>query len=153
MEAPVLVIGVGNEYRGDDKAGLAVVRTLQARQIENVRLMESDGDCTVLLEAWKGADKVILIDAASSGARPGTIHRFEAQTQALPEECTLSSTHAFGIAETLRLARVLGQLPPRLIVYGIEGKRFTTGDALSPAVRRAIQKVADRILIDIQDTS
>lgn len=153
MGAPVLVIGIGNDYRGDDGAGLAVVRALQARQVENARLVECDGDCSVLFEAWKDANKVILVDAASSGARAGTIARFDAHTQALPANYTLSSTHAFGIAETLMLARVLGQLPPCLIVYGIEGKHFASGDELSPAVKRAIQRVVERIMADIQSAS
>src|SRR5579883_1384715 len=55
------------------------------------RMMESDGDCTTLLEAWKHVDMVILVDAASSGATPGTIYRVDIRTQALPEGCTLSS--------------------------------------------------------------
>src|SRR5690349_6789036 len=119
MGEPVLVIGIGNDYRGDDAAGLAVVRAIRVRQLEQVHVMESDGNCTALLEAWKHASKVILVDAASSGARPGTIHRFDTRTQRLPDGYTLSSTHAFGIAETLKLAHVLSQHPPCLIVYGI----------------------------------
>ncbi len=91
MREPVLVIGIGNDYRGDDRAGLEVVRTLRAKKSAHVRLMESDGDCTTLLEAWKHVDMVILVDAASSGATPGTIYRVDIRTQALPEGCTLSS--------------------------------------------------------------
>lgn len=153
MGQPPLVIGIGNDYRGDDRAGLEVVRMLQARKRANVRLLESDGDCTTLLEAWKQADTVILVDAASSGAEPGTIHRVDTWMQALPEGCTFSSTHAFGIAETLNLARILGQLPSCLIVYGIEGETFMTGDDLSPAVRRAVRRVAKHIMADLQNAS
>jgi hydrogenase maturation protease len=153
MGEPVLVIGIGNDYRGDDAAGLAVVRALRVRQLEQVRLMECDGDCATLLEAWKDANKVILVDAASSGVRPGTTHRFDMHTQTLPAGYTLSSTHAFGITETLALARTLNQLPPCCIVYGIEGKHFATGDGLSPAVNHAIQRVVEHILADLQNIS
>lgn len=150
MRRPPLVIGIGNDYCGDDAIGLVVVRALRASKLEQVRLMESDGDCTTLFEAWKQADMVILVDAASSGAAPGTIHRIDTRTQTLPEGCTFSSTHAIGIAETLRLARTLDQLPPRVIVYGIEGKNFTTGDDLSPSVTCVVQRVIERIMADIQ---
>lgn len=149
MEAPVLVIGIGNDYRGDDAVGLAVVRTLQARKIAHVRLMESDGNCTILIEAWKNAKKVILIDAMSSGAKAGTICRFDVHTQPLPVTAALSSTHALGIAATLELARALGQLPPLVIVYGIEGKQFTSGAELSPQVSNVIQEVVKYVLADI----
>jgi len=149
MGTPVLVIGIGNEYRGDDGIGLAVIRALQARLPENARLMECDGDCSVLFEAWKDAGKVILVDAAISGARAGTISRFDAHTQTIPANYTFSSTHAFGIAETLALARVLDQLPPCLMVYGIEGKHFTSGESLSPQVRKALPKVVEQVMLDI----
>ncbi|SRR5579875_3561633 len=149
MGAPVLVIGIGNEYRGDDGVGLAVVRALRTRQLENTRLMECDGDCTVLFEAWKDVDKVILVDAVVSGASAGTISRFDAHTQALPANYTFSSTHAFGIAETLALARALGQLPPCLIVYGIEGKSFASGESLTPQVKKALPNVVEQVLTDI----
>ena len=149
MEVPTLVIGIGNEYRGDDGAGLAVVRALQARPLENVRLMESDGDCSVLFEAWKDARKVILIDAVVSGASAGCISRFDIRTESIPANYALASTHAFGLAETLALARVLGQLPASFIVYGIEGKNFTSGESLSPSVRKAIGAVVQKVIRDV----
>ncbi len=152
METPVLIIGIGNDYRGDDAAGLAVIRALEARQLENVQLMECDGNCTTLLEAWKCASTVILVDAAISGSRAGTITRFDVRTQPLPARYVLSSTHALGIAETLALAQVLGQLPPCLIVYGIEGKNFNSGGNLSPAVRKAIRVVVEQVILDIRQS-
>lgn len=150
MASPPLVIGIGNEYRGDDGVGLAAVRALQAIKLMNVRLMESDGNCTTLLESWKNTSKVILIDAVFSGARTGTIFRFDTRAQSIPATYTFSSTHAFGIVETLALARTLNQLPPTMIVYGIEGENFATGDDLSPAVRKAVQKVVAQVIGDIQ---
>ena len=149
MVFPPLVIGIGNEYRGDDGAGLAVVRALQARKSAHARFLECDGNCTTLLEAWKDADDVILIDAVASGARPGTIYRIDARVQAIPAGCTFFSTHAFGIAETLALARALGQLSASFLIYGIEGKRFAAAEGFSPPVKQAIEKVTDQVLLDL----
>jgi hydrogenase maturation protease len=69
----ILVIGVGNEYRRDDAVGLIVARRLRELSPRNVTVIEESGEGTNLMESWTGADMVILIDAASSGARPGTI--------------------------------------------------------------------------------
>jgi hypothetical protein len=41
------------------------------------------------------------------------------------------STHAFGVAETVELARSLGRLPGYLVAYLIEGERFETGAPFS----------------------
>src|SRR4030042_1787160 len=75
---PVLIIGVGNEFRGDDGAGLVVSRRLRALALEGARVLEVEGEGTAVMAAWKGADAVILVDAVHSGAAPGTVHRLEA---------------------------------------------------------------------------
>ena len=147
--SPVLVIGVGNDYRSDDGVGLAVVRTLKERALPGILCLESDGDGTTLIDTWSHASRVIIIDAISSGAQPGTIYRFDALTQPLPASYSFSSTHAFGVAEAIQLARTLDQLPASLVVYGIEGKNFVAGTELSPEVERAVQEVVELVKRDM----
>ena len=77
----VLVIGVGNDYRGDDAVGLIVARRIREMNLPQVQVIESDGEFTRLMESWKDAESVILIDAVQSGVAPGTIHRFDANEQ------------------------------------------------------------------------
>src|SRR5713226_4196460 len=127
MQAPILVIGIGNEYRSDDGVGLVVARELRAKNLPDMLIIECNGDGAALIEAWEAASTVILIDAASSGAKPGTIYRFDASAQSIPIGFSFLSTHAFGVAEAIGLAQALQQLPPCLIVYAVEGKNFSAG--------------------------
>ena len=60
------------------------------------------------------------------------------------------STHTFGVAEAIELGRILEQLPPYLIVYGIEGKQFNTGCDLSTEVAQAVPHVVQRVQQDIR---
>jgi len=143
--SPVLVIGVGNDYRSDDAVGLAIVRTLKAKELPGTLCLEGDGDGTSLIDTWSHTSTVIIIDAISSSAQPGTIYRFDVLTQPLPASYSFSSTHAFGVAEAIQLARTLDQLPTSLIVYGIEGKKFVAGTELSPEVERAVQEVVELV--------
>lgn len=145
QSSPTLVIGVGNEYRSDDAVGLAIVQTLKAKHLPSILCLESDGDGTTLIDTWSHTGRVIIIDATSSGAEPGTIYRFDALTQPLPANYAFSSTHAFGVAEAIQLARTLDQLPASLIVYGIEGKNFVAGIELSPEVKHAVQEVVELV--------
>lgn len=151
MGAPsrVLVIGVGNPYRRDDAAGRLALRQLRGRFPREVATLEHDGEGTSLMEAWQGADLVILVDAVQSRATPGSVHRFDAGAAPLPATGMRDSTHAVGVPEAVELARALGRLPPRLIVYGITGRTFDAGEGLSPEVARAVNDVADRVLNDI----
>ncbi len=144
-----VVIGVGNAYRGDDGVGLSVVRHLRERNAADIEIMEATGDCTSLLESWKDAEVVILVDALQSGARPGSICRFCLNTDPFPTGFSRPSTHALGIAEAIELARSLDGLPPSVIFYGVEGKNFQIGAELSPEVRDAVPRVADAISKDI----
>lgn len=148
MGAKSLVIGIGNQFRGDDAAGLIAARAVKAARVPNVSVMEESGEGSALMEAWKGAEKVILIDAVCSGAAPGTIHRFEAHAEKLPSNFFHYSTHAFGLAEAIELSRVLRQLPAYVTVYGIEGVNFGAGGELSAAVRDASDKVVHKIIGD-----
>ena len=105
------------------------------------------------MDSWKDSDTVILIDAVHSGAKPGTIHRFDVHTQTIPTKFFHYSTHAFGVAEAIELARTLKQLPQNLIVYGIEGKRFDAGIGLSWEAEKAVEEVMMRVKQDIHNCS
>jgi hydrogenase maturation protease len=144
--ATVRIIGIGNEFRSDDGVGLLVARQLRARLPREVVVLEESGEGTALIEAWQGADTVLLIDAVQSGAAPGVIHLFEAHRRALPDQMFCCSSHSFGVAQAIEMARELGRLPRTLIVHGIEARQFNAGTALSPEVEAAAEQVEDRIL-------
>ena len=147
----IVVIGVGNEYRSDDGAGIAVARRLRALFPTGVTILEESGEGTALMEAWQGASWVMLVDAVRSGASPGTIHHLDARAAPLPMGFFHYSTHAFSVAEAVELARSLDELPAYLAVYGIEGANFTAGVELSPAVEQAVEVVVERLAEEVRD--
>ena len=150
---PILIIGVGNAYRGDDGVGLRIAQDIKKKSPDYVNVIEQSGEGISLMDSWKDADTVILIDAVHSGAQPGTIHRFDVHTQTIPAKFFHYSTHAFGVAEAIELARALKQLPQNFIVYGIEGKCFEAGIGLSLEVEESAQEVVKRVKQDIHNCS
>jgi hydrogenase maturation protease len=149
-QARRVVIGVGNEYRGDDGAGLAVATRLRGRLPDDVEIVACEQEPTRLVDAWRGAEAAVVVDAVASGAEPGTLHRFDAAREPLPARAFRSSTHAFGIGDAIELSRALGSLPPHLVVYGIEGAAFTAGVGLSDAVAAAVDRVAAVLVADLE---
>jgi hydrogenase maturation protease len=143
-QARVVVVGVGNALRGDDAAGLEVVA--RVRDEPGVERVAHAGEPIELLEIWTAADAVVLVDTVRSGASPGTIHRLDASDDALPAALVRSSNHTIDVGEAIELARTLGRLPARVVVFGIEGARFDSGAALSPEVAAAIDSLADTVL-------
>jgi hydrogenase maturation protease len=144
-----LVVGIGNCDRGDDGVGPFITRGLRGRLPEGVEVRESGGEATRLLELLAGADAAWLVDAAVSGADPGTIRRLDAAHGPLPGTMLALSSHGLGLAQAVELARALGSLPRRLVVYAIEGAEFAPGAPLSPAVEAAALEVGSRLLAEI----
>ena len=147
----ILVVGVGNELRGDDAAGLLVVRKLRNRNLPGVRVIESSGDGAELMDAWTGFHSVFVFDATIPAGHAGTTHRIEGHRQPLPADLFGISTHSFGLAEAIELSRHLGRMPRELIVYGIEGSVFDIGQSVSPAVIASIQTVFEVVTAEIKE--
>lgn len=142
----IVVIGIGNEFRRDDGVGIAVARRLKNRLPESVKIIEQSGEAASLMEAWQGAESVIVIDAISSGAPPGTVRRVDLTTAEIPAGLCRSSSHHFGVAEAVGLARELKRLPARLVLIGIEGEDFSEGTECSEKVTLAIECASDVVL-------
>lgn len=144
-----LIIGAGNPLRRDDGAGTAVVRKLLSALPKDVAVIEHHGDGLSLMQLWQDIDKVVLVDAAFSGALPGTVYRFDGSETELPRQLFTHSSHLLGVAEGVEMARALGRLPSKLIIYGIEGATFDYGEELSPEVARAVEEVAGKIRAEV----
>ncbi len=145
-----LLIGIGNELRGDDGAGLRVVELLTELGVE---AFGHDGEPLTLLDSFTGRRRVVIVDAVA-GERPGRVHRFDAVAEPLPALFTTrASTHLLGLAETLELGRELGLLPAQLEVIGIEGTSFGLGLPLAPAVEAAASRVARDLAADWAKTT
>ncbi|MEI7632907.1 MAG: hydrogenase maturation protease [bacterium] len=147
-----LIIGVGNEMRGDDAAGIAAAREL-ARMEPEAAAIEASGEGAELIELFSGAGRVMVFDAAQSGSEPGTIHRLDASADKIPMEFFRYSTHAFSLAEAVELARVLDGLPAKLVIYGIEGRNWDTGAPLSLEVAQAAREAAARARAEMREIS
>jgi hydrogenase maturation protease len=142
----VVVVGVGNELRGDDAVGLAVVRALRSRLPPGVETVEAHGEMGELLDAWDDADLAVVVDAVSAGLVPGTVSVAEADTLLLEGSLRASGTHSLGVAEAVALGRTLGRLPARLVLVGVEGRSFGLEAPMSESVAVAVEAAAARVL-------
>src|SRR5512146_3194256 len=141
----MLIIGCGNRERSDDGAGILVAERLRLLGLEAHSRI---GEAVDLIDAWKGADDVIVVDAVVTGAPIGTVQMWDG-LQPVGSVSTSASTHGFGVAEAIELARVLDRLPNRLRVYRVEARRFERGGEISPEVQCAVEEVVRRIIVDV----
>jgi hydrogenase maturation protease len=146
----ICVIGVGNADCGDDGAGPAVIDLLSEIGTIDPKIVKSSGETSGLIEILSETDKVILVDAIAAQSQEGTIHRFDASDGPLPAELfTNYSTHSMGVNEAIEMARALGELPEKTIVYGIEGINFEPGDTMCPEVKDNLDELLTTIRKEI----
>jgi hydrogenase maturation protease len=144
----VVLVGVGNEFGTDDALGVLVAREIRRRVPAGLKVVEASGEGASLIETWKGADEVIIVDAMA-GPEPGEIHRIDASSSGVPKGLSLFSSHAFGVADAIEMARHLHQLPPVTILYGIEGEAFDPGVGLSDSVLKSMPRLLAMIEQDL----
>ncbi len=145
----VLVIGVGNEHRGDDAFGLLVARALRSRVSASVHIIEHHGEGASLLEAWQGFPCVIIIDAIQSGTESEAPVRIDAIQTKIPTSLFHHSSHQFGVAEAIETARALKRLPERLLVFGAVAESFELGKSISKSMSLQVEQVAELIMAEL----
>lgn len=146
--ARTVVIGIGNVHRRDDGAGPRVVTRLAAGKgvPATVALHVCDGEPGRLVSLWQDVEAAIVVDAARARPpQPGKVHRLEAPDIGLLPAAE-AGTHGLGLGEAVRLARTLGSLPPRLVVYAVETADTGFGTGLTARVEAAVESLAQHIL-------
>lgn len=148
--AMIKVIGIGNSHRRDDAVGLEIARRVREQAGKRVEVVEASGEVAGLIDAWQGADTVIVFDAVLSGGEPGEIYRIDAVAHAIPARFGLCSSHSMGLAQAVEISRAMGCLPRRLVIYGVEGADFGMGVGLTLEVEKSAHKLTRSVLVAVQ---
>jgi hydrogenase maturation protease len=147
------VFGLGHPDRGDDAAGLLIADDVRRRAPAGVEVRRLEGSPLELLMSWDHADQVIVVDAVRAAAAPGLVRRFDALAGPLPVDGSAGGSHDASLVDAIELARALGWMPARLVVYGVCGASFGIGDAMTSAVRDAVRTLGERIAGEVAPCS
>jgi hydrogenase 3 maturation protease len=151
----IAVVGIGNELRGDDAAGLLVAGALIQRQTQDARQATDNLPRLLALEGGAapenvtGAlrrfapDLVVFVDAAflDAGAPPGVISWLDWRETAGPSARALSaSTHTLPLHVIAQY--LASELSCEVALIGIQPNHLAFDRATSQSVRQAAQEVA-----------
>ncbi|MCF7802320.1 MAG: hydrogenase maturation protease [Candidatus Marinimicrobia bacterium] len=138
------VIGVGNPLFGDDGVGIAVIEALRATQLD-MELIDGGTDALGLLEYFADRKRLVIVDAARMGEKPGAVRCFDPAEADLILKWDHLSLHGVGLAEAWQLATKLDMLPEKLWVIGVQPGVVRVTNHLSVAVRNAVPIVVTLI--------
>ena len=140
-----LVVGLGNDFLGDDGIGILAARRLTDELAGQADVKESNLTGIALLDVLAGYQKVIIIDAVQTTKfPPGTIIELEpTDFAAIPNP----SPHYTGLPEMITIANELNlEFPQEIKVLAIEvADPDTIGGKLTPPVAKAIDELARRV--------
>jgi len=123
----LLVIGYGNELRGDDAVGPAVAVALEELKLEGVRVLVRHQLTPELAERVSQADAVVFADAVMNGDRTVRVRELT------PADASGILTHACDPRSLLGLAGSLFEHCPRAWSITVPIETTTFGEPLSPA--------------------
>ena len=134
-EPRFLVIGYGNELRGDDAVGPLVARAVSDWRLPGVRTLAVHQLTPEMAEELALAERVIFVDACLNS--DAVSFRME---ELQPEESSLRLGHCSDPRWLLALTRALyGQSPPARLLT-IPAGNLAHGSAVSPSTQRCMEE-------------
>lgn len=139
----IAVVGVGSEMRGDDAAGMEVVRKLQETlKSPNVLFIEggvAPENFTSQIRRFEPSH-VILIDATDFGAEPGEVVLAE------PDAITGQSVSTHTMPLSILTQYLQEQTGAKIALLGVQPARAQLGAEMSGAVKDSVERV-EKILL------
>lgn len=145
MKKKCVVIGIGNPYLQDDRAGVVVVERLEEEGLD----CQTEVVYTVgfeVMDKVRGFERAIIVDACKLGNAPGSI--LDVTVDDIFTTHALVNSHAITLGTTLKTGYVCfpEEMPAEIRILLIEVKdikEFT--QQMSSEVERAVDEVVDRV--------
>jgi len=146
-----LILGIGNILLRDEGVGVVVARRIEAARESgdmvippDTRVVDGGTLGLDLLPMIEDADQVVMIDAVDLGQAPGTVSVLRDETV----QAALSghvSPHQIGVGDLVAAARLMGIMPPRLTLVGIQPGEIAIGLELTEPVAAAVDVAIDLV--------
>jgi hydrogenase maturation protease len=153
---PTIVIGLGNPLMTDEGIGVLLVQKLtqkieqSAASSQDVEFHDGGTGGMNLLYKIENREKVILIDCAKMGEKPGTLRRFTPDQVRTIKQLGHFSLHEIDILKLLDLAAQLDSAPKQVVIFGIEPASLDLGNNLSPTLQSQFDNYLNTIFAELQ---
>jgi hydrogenase maturation protease len=155
MVRPAVVIGVGNEFMGDDAVGVRVVERLRSELSDEeragVEIVAGGVAGMALMPHVLAADLVVFVDAIDAGCEPGAIFRFDPDAAGITG-LRSTTTHGMGIPYLVTNARLSGH-NPRFVVVAVQVGHLhfdIERTALTPPVETVVPQTVEIVRAELQ---
>lgn len=149
----IAVLGIGNLLLQDEGVGIHLVQRLADKvNLPGVKIIDGGTAPDILSLVDNDIDKLIIVDAAVAGGKPGTIYRFNTDDLESASVAPVS-LHELGVVDSLKLMSLLGNRPQAVTILGIEPEVIDFGLELSPALEAKMPRIMELVLEEIKETN
>jgi len=147
----ILILGIGNILLKDEGIGVHVVKKIKEMSLpDNVEVLDGGTAGLDLVDFISGYKKLIVIDAVTTGDKPGTIYRLlETNLKIKPK--AIMSFHEIDFLDALYMSDVMGEKPEEIIVIGVEPKDMSDGVELSPEIEERIPRIIEIVMEELNN--
>jgi len=147
----ILVLGIGNVLLTDEGIGVRALNELERRYTfpENVELLDGGTAGIELLRHIRNRDYLIIMDAMKFNQEPGTVTRVEGNDVPAAFR-TRISPHQLGLSDLLAAAMLTDELPPNLVLFGVEPENLDIGLNLTDTVEASVEKLTGAIIDELR---
>lgn len=141
-----MLIGVGSEYRSDDRIGILAARYLR-NKLSGLEILEFSGDGTDLLFHFESKKNLIIVDSIelSGNHKPGELLVVDMNQVDLKADINCYSSHSFGLADATNTAKALFAFPENAFLIGVYSKFFDFGQNLSFDCNKTIADIENKV--------
>lgn len=143
----VVILGVGNLLQSDEGVGPQFVGRFERSWTMPATALLIDGGTSAmeLLDELACVDLLLVVDAVSIGAQPGTVVVLKGER--VPEFFSLKiSPHQVGLLDALAALRLQGESPSEIVILGVEPGVLDLSMELSPTVQDALPRLEAIVL-------
>lgn len=140
LRESILVIGYGNELRGDDGVGQRVARAVEEWRVPNLQSLAVHQLTPELAEELAVVDRVIFVDAYTEVIKPEVkVCRLE------PANSVAATGHTSDPEMLLAIAQALYNAAPQAWWIGIPAVNFELGNEFSPITEQGMEEALEEI--------
>jgi hydrogenase maturation protease len=147
----ILILGIGNILLKDEGIGVHVVKKIKEMSLpDNVEVLDGGTAGLDLVDFISGYKKLIVIDAVTTGDKPGTIYRLTEENLNIGPKAIMSF-HEIDFLDALHMSHIMKEKPEEVVVIGIEPKDMSDGVDLSPEIEERIPRIIEIVMEEVND--
>jgi hydrogenase maturation protease len=143
-----LVLGIGNTLLSDEGVGIHLLDYLRCQEPQPAGVTWLDGGTLsfTLAPEIEDCDNLLVLDAAQLNESPGTVKLLLDGDMDAFIGHGKRSVHEVGLVDLMSIARLLGCLPGKRALLGIQPRQLGWGESPSATVSEAIPGAAAQVI-------